>query len=307
MSSRHGLLIIMELYLLPSIVAISAKIALFILGWKALRKVDKSLLGFFVGLFGVNIFELALMISLKNPAGTLFFMMMYYNCAILTVAFFFHYAAKLSVLSNRYLDHGIALIAVFAIASCSIPGLAIDGVESIGYSITRHAGPLYPVLQLTIVLGSLGALILLLLARRGKDVMTRRKSTILLVAVAPIIVSVIFVIVAMQFGWHLNATIIVSIETSFMMAVLFYTESQQRLFKLLAMIPSTEEHRQWEAISSMLYNPSLSLKEAQVQFAELYVQDAMRRAEGSQVKAAKLLGTSRSTVYRYLPSSEKEE
>lgn len=298
----------MELNLLPSVVAISAKVALFLVGWTAIKKADKSLLGFFISLCGVNIFELALLISVKNLTGTLFFMMMYYNCAVLAVAFFLHYVARLSGFTPRFYGRGIAFFATIALVCSSVPGLALDGVESIGYSITRHAGPLYPVLQSTILVGTISALVLLVFARRStNDTLSRRKSLVLLVAVAPIILSVIFVIVAMQFGLHLNATIIISIGTTFMMAVLFYTESQHRLFKLLAMIPSTEEHRQWNTISSMLYNPSLSLKEAQVQFAELYVQDAMRRADGSQVKAAKLLGTSRSTVYRYLPGGTKED
>jgi len=57
----------------------------------------------------------------------------------------------------------------------------------------------------------------------------------------------------------------------------------------------------------MLTDENMSLKEAQTRFTELFVENALRRADGNQVQAAKLLNTSRSTVYRYLPEKSGEK
>lgn len=293
----------MGFYVLPSILAISAKIAIFILGRRTLKQVDKSLLLFLIGLFGVNVFELALLILVPHPEKTFVLLTLYYSSVILANGACVYYVLGLKgwlsplIKILIYVPHGLVLVLL------AIPGIVLEGAESIGYSITRVPGPLYPVLQLLIISGlgiTLGALVA---AKQDANPDTRKKALVLLIATAPLIASVALIMALMQAGFPINATIITSLATSFMMAVLIYTESKYRLFKFLSVIPNTEENKQWSALSKLLNKPDMTLKEAQTVFAAMFVEEAVKRSEGNQVRAAKSLNTSRTTVHRYLKNS----
>lgn len=290
----------MGYYILPSILAISAKIAVFILARRAISSVEKSLLLFLLGLFGVNVFELALLILTPRPEKTFTLLSLYYGSVLVANGACMYYVLGIKnwlLPSVRWLIFSVHGLAIMLLA---IPGVVLEGAASIGYSITRVPGPLYPLLQLILVAGLSVTLVSLLAARKDANAETRRKALVLLIATTPMMASVSTILIMMQMGYAVNATIVTSLATSFMMAILMFTESRYRLFQFLAVIPRTEENRQLSALSALLMKPNVSLKEAQNAFAALFVEEAVKRSDGNQVRAAEALGTSRTTIHRYL-------
>ncbi|WP_045858767.1 hypothetical protein [Teredinibacter purpureus] len=301
----------MELYFLPAIFAISAKIALFAIGWRAVRFIEKSLLLFLIGLSVVNIIELTLLYLASQGGEAFLFIILYYDAAIISCFTFTYYVLNLNKTLSLKIKRTLIGFCLFVVLCVSVPGLALDSAISIGYSFTRVPGPFYFVVQLALLLCVGVAFVALFKSLWIDDDLIRTRAKVMLLALSPLMLSVMVVLAVMQLGYEVNATVVISIATSFMMAVLVVAESKYRLFQLLSLIPATHEHKQWTRIAEILNNPDLSLKEAQLKFTELFVADAVKRANGSQVKAANILNTSRTTIYRYsvdaLPDSDNSD
>jgi len=207
----------MDLYLLPSILAISAKISLFFISRKALFEIDKKLLSFFLALFGVNVFELALLMSLPSMKGSMFFMVMYYNFAVMSIAAILCYALSLVGKCSVERFKTIIFVSIVAIGCATIPGVGLSGVSSIGYSVTRLAGPYYFVVQGVLLIGASLAFYFFYRARRSADVEVSRRAKVLFIAISPMLVSVPILILAMQLGYKVNATLIISLDWSLLL------------------------------------------------------------------------------------------
>ena len=135
-------------YIVPSILALVLKSTILISGRHSLRHSNSWLLTFFLSLVVLNVLELVGFYFVLYPEEGLFWLKTYY-CFII-IAFF-----SLLLFSLQIVKHdSIAIKSILLLCFCVfttpllIPNAALLGVKSIGYSITRIAGPYYYLVQL---------------------------------------------------------------------------------------------------------------------------------------------------------------
>jgi cytochrome c biogenesis factor len=187
--------------------------------------------------------------------------------------------------------------------------LVIAGYQLINYSITRIAGPYYWFFQ-SIALAALMISILLNLfgSIRQKPGCQKCKAT--LVCFLPYAVSITLVILLMQAGIKINASLIVPLATTYLLLVLIYLEDKNTVFRILASVPFSKERKGYRLLAAEIEQflgnatngDKTSLKALTNALEKHIVSVAVDMSNGSQAKAAVLLGTSTSSVCRKINS-----
>jgi hypothetical protein len=293
------------LLLLPSLSAIIIKLLILWFGWSSIKKSNLWFWLFLVGLLGINVSELILLISAGSNASVELYsiLIFYYLSAVMSSMAYLGLALQFAGWLTG-LTRLILLLSSFAVALLLlVPGLVIAGVENIGYSFTRVPGPMYWVVQFYIG-GTLTASLSLLAfaARKERTGISSRRAMALLIATSPTAICVICVVLAMQLGFQINATVLVSFMINILLAVLVYTEYELRLFRFLSVFPKTEENRMIKRMIKTLIEANTSgLQSAVNEFEVFLIQNALQEANNNKSVAADMLRISRATLRRKLP------
>lgn len=197
-----------------------------------------------------------------------------------------------------------------------IPGAALAGVESIGYSITRIAGPYYFVVQLGIILPLASTLgVLGYYAYLGSDKI-KSKARALLLSCSPIFITIFGVMVLMQLGYKINGSVVLSSMITVTMALLLFHERKGHhfrfinpaaIYKISALIPLSSDQRFIRRIVSLVTHPSIGLEKGREIIEQEMVREAMAMAKGNKGQAATMLKISRQTLVRRLEKVEGSE
>ena len=291
-------------YTFPSILALALKLTIFWFGRHSMKTASIWLWLFFTGLFGMNLSELATFYYVTQPQAGFFWLSTYYIAAQL--AFFSLFALALDNAHKLYkYTVYLLLVAFTGVALPSIiPGAGLAGVESIGYSITRIAGPYYFIVQLGILVPLLAAMLIsIYFSIRATSQNSKRRSQILLISCLPIFVSVIVIMALMQVGYKINASVVLSLMITFTLMILIYTEHKERQYKFMSLIPATREHRFIKRLSHVITDPTTTLQSGRECIEQEMIREALIIADGNKVRAASMLGISRQTLQRKLDSN----
>ena len=292
-------------YTLPSILALALKLTVFWFGRNSIATASAWLWLFFIGLFGMNLSELVTFYYVANPQAGFFWLSAYYISAVL--AFFSLLALSLDNANRlnvwgKYLLVGTMVVSILPLL---VPGAALAGVESIGYSITRIAGPYYFMVQLGILVPLLFALIIsLYFSIRAVSQTSKRRSQILLISCMPIFISVIGIMGVMHAGVKVNASVILSLMITFTLMILIYTEHKERQYKFMSLIPATKEYRFIKRLSRLVTDPAMGLEQGRDFIEQEMIREALIMAGGNKIKAASMLGVSRQTLQRKLDKGD---
>ncbi len=293
------------LYLVPGVLALSLKLLIIVLGGKGLLKAHPVLLGFFAGLLGVNVFEILAFFHGHFSDGGMVILKGYYLFILATfllmAAYPFAITEKLSKTVCFVLGGAFTLAAVVTV----IPNLAIAGVKSIGYSVTRVQGPYYGIIVLTLLGSLLTAMIgLVWVTCRSKEHFVQRRAYVFLLAVAPLILTATGIIISMLCGVKVNGSMYISVSVCVTLWVLVYTEQKEHLYRFISLVPYSREYKFFREMSLILGNPEDGLKKAKVLFEEELLKQAMMYSKDNKTQAAKILGVSRQTVNRKMKTAK---
>ena len=296
-------------YALPSISALVLKLIVFWFGWHSLKRSSPWLLIFFAGIFGVNSMELLSFYYVSHPEDGWLVLTAYYVFVELT--FFSLLALSLDSVNklSTPIKYFLFLCLVIFLIPLLIPGAALVGVKSIGYSVTRVAGPYYVIVQLGILFPLLSCIAVLLFFSFFGDKYVKGKAVTLLLSCSPIFFSAIVVMSFMQAGYSVNGAGVVSLGITMAMFLLLLNERKQPLFhfidrryifQLTRFLPQSDDHRFTKKMMALVADPSIGLAKGRELIEQEMIREALVVAQGSKTKAADLLGVSRQTLVRRL-------
>ncbi len=287
------------LYALPSVIALSLKLTIFWLGRHSIATSSLWLWLFFLGLFGMNLVELVGFYYVHQPEKGLIWLSAYYISAELA----FISLLALSLENAQKLSGAIklCLITCFTIGVIPllIPGAALLGAKSIGYSVTRIPGPYYFIVQMAILLPLFGSIGLSVYYSFSSQLeMIQRKSQILLMSCIPIFLTVIIVMLVMHIGYQVNASVILSFMITITLVILVVTEHKEHRYKFMSLIPKTKENKFIRKLSNLIVDPAIGLDQGRELVEQEMIREALILTEGNKIKAAEMLGVSRQTLQR---------
>ncbi|MBT5483568.1 MAG: hypothetical protein HOK55_02455, partial [Gammaproteobacteria bacterium] len=147
----------------------------------------------------------------------------------------------------------------------------------------------------------------------NKNKIDARRSKFLLLSISPLLLIALVLIILMQSGIKINASIIFPVFISYYLMMILQTEKDESLFSLLMKVPFSRERESFKEISKEVQQflistelsfsektkmDSLSLKDLTASIEGLIVEHAVKLNQGSQVRAASLLGVSSSSICR---------
>ncbi len=299
---------------IPSFIALLIKAILFAVARGALFKKNVGLALFLVALFFLNLAEFMLFVYIEDALISLISMKAYYVAAVFTAATFFALALQLTFKYQKYTTSALLAVSMVISGFIVAGNELIAGTNLLSYSITADKGSYYWVIQ-SFVIGStlLGLVALIWNSIKSRKSLSRQRSTVVLLSTAPMALFTVFVIVMMAMGYHMNATVVQSLLSSLLLAILIYTEARYRLFMFLSYVPYTREHS-IRAKATGLVNQAITdlfdedkklpLKDIRAEFETTLIKLAIESTDGNKTQAAKALGIGKATLHRKIEGLE---
>lgn len=297
-------------YILPSLSALTIKFLILWYSRNRFSQLNKWVIIFFISLFLLNIAELLIFLTPFDATGHSYpILVYYYVCSMGSCAGYIALGFVISKKISPAIEKLIIGAFLVGASMLLVPGLALNGVESIGYSITRVAGPGYWVVQVLIVASLLiGTGLLIKTGFNRRDITSKRKATAFLVGGFPTIFAILFIVLLMQLGYKVNATVVVSFAINILLLTAIFMEYEYGVFRFLSYVPATDESKITQrALKAMLGSTNGNMVEAVNTFEQLLIEEALRQSNGNKTQAAERLGISRTTLRRKLPASSSDE
>jgi len=279
---------------------------------RILLQENKSLIFHFCSIVIISAIEFATYANLLLPS--LLLMKTYYAACFVGMAGIYSQALKISgfeKINNSLVIKAISFTCAFLVFLVLNTNLLISGFEFISYSYTRQAGQFYWLVQIYLISTIILSLVLLIKGTKNKINTNARRSMVLLISITPFLVIALSTLVLMQIGVKFNASIIFPIMITYFLLALLQTEREESLFALLMKLPFSKERESFNQISTEIKqflidtelsitsgNSNLSLKVLTASIENMIVEHAVSLNQGSQVKAASLLGISSSSICR---------
>lgn len=293
------------LYAIPSISAIAIKLVLLWRARQSLLITNQAFLAVFISLLALNISEMLLFTLNLKESGATILVMAYYIFGLFSILSVLGITLSITrqVFPIRTLATFGCLMAIFI----AIPGLAIEGTKSIGYSYTRIQGPYYFVVQLALLVpfsASIGLLIHGALGSKSKEI--KNKCSVLLICLAPSFVSLFIIVALMQFGFQINATVVISFSINILLFGLLYLEGKYHIYGLLSSLPGTKYNDSARILTQALFDPNMPLEKAKELMDIEKTRYTLELTRGNQSEAARILGVSRPTICRRIKLIESQ-
>ena len=302
----------MQLLLLPSLLAISLKIAIFLRYHASLRQENLHLGIFFFAAFLLNLVELLALDQHYTQQTNLLLLLTYYCSAVFIIHAYLNIAMQYAGFKWHAGRVKTGLNVVLALLVCNLifNRSLIADVQTVEYSLTKVAGPNYWMFQFY-ALCSLALAIGLLahgVRTHGSNIAKQQCMTVLISTAMPVLL--VFAIIGLQaMGVQVTTAIFMSLALTLMLAIIVYAEEKTRLFRLLTFVPFTKERRLHKQLLAQITSciaisddpaeqQSLNLKQMMREFEGLVVEHVLDYYEGNQKLTANALGVSEATVSR---------
>ena len=236
--------------------ALPSLTAFLILAWIIFRadkisivKESKPLALLFFSLVGISFIEFGTYTKLLTPS--LLLMKLFYISCFIGMSGIFSQALKVSGLSVIFIKRtykGLGAFCIFLIILMLGSNLLVSGFEFISYSYTREPGQFYWLVQLFLISTILSTILLLTIGTKNKNKIDARRSKFLLLSISPLLLIALVLIILMQSGIKINASIIFPVFISYYLMMILQTEKDESLFSLLMKVPFSRERESFKEI-----------------------------------------------------------
>ncbi|MFL0802469.1 MAG: hypothetical protein K6L81_02040 [Agarilytica sp.] len=296
-----------NIYVLPSIFALALKAVIF---WQARSRLSNAcviFITFLVAIFIANAIEFSGFAYFNYHVEYALIPLIAYYFALITAAFAMlglslSSVGRLSLLVVRSLLFTWACLGV----AMFFPGFVVADVESINYSLTRVPGPGYIIGPLAFLVPNLIAFCILIYGIVFRAGHKRARCVLLLLALLPLIMTLVIVSTLMANGVPINMTIYFSFASIVSVGVLVSADGKFYGFSLLSTIKGTREH-EFAKIVNKAYDEYLPLDKATHLFEYAVVLRALAQFHGDEQEACRVLGISRSTLQRKIKRGKDAE
>jgi len=211
----------MSVYMLPALIGIAVKLWLLVVVQRS-EWINKALLAF-VAVFAVqNLSELLLFNSFNTHVGADFLIRAYYVCISAVVAYGFYYIMnEQKSMIARFTVILMGLFSAVVGGLMMFSNLLISGAERISYSITAVKSDYYWLFQVYVIGAMLAWLIGLVINYMNSDgVEEKIKHYFALLALTPVALASIAIVILMNLGVQINATLIVPVISTLFLLIL---------------------------------------------------------------------------------------
>jgi len=299
------------LLVIPCVLALALKILLAWYNWQYIKRSNVLIVLFIATLFGLNFGELLLFLFAHHPESifALIGLKWVYVFAILMSQCFLLLSLDIAGRLTKTVFYVAAVVTIVGALEIVLPVGVLDGVESIGYSLTRIPGDQYWMFQLIFLGGVLVGFVALIHTvtsdKLGRGALQKRKAKALLIGTMPIILVSFVVAVLMQLGFAVNYSVVGTFAIIFLLWVLIIVEHKENLYGFLGKVPTTSEYNLSIKLNRAIAN--FDLEKIQRLTEEALIPEAISRCNGNLTHAAKLLGVSRNTLSRRIAQFEERE
>lgn len=304
----------MEAYLIPSVVAISFKVVLFLRYQKSLRRENLNLCLLFIAALLLNIFELINLERTYEQSTTLLLLVTYYCCAVFIIHAYINIAIEYSKFDwhashiKTFLN---LLLAALTVALIFDRGIVADWeLGMLGHIPTKIEGDRYWIFQLYTLCGMAFAVGLLIRgSMKLESNLERRQCLVFLFAsLTPVLITTLVVMLQEQ-GVPISSGIFMSLAFTVMLAIIVYAEEKSRLFRLLTLVPYSSERKLHHQLLNDITTcvsisdepqtaENLNLKQMMKSLEATVIEHVLNYYDGNQKLTASALGVSEATVSR---------
>lgn len=302
----------MEIYVLPSLIAICLKLAIFARYHNSLRRENLNLGVFFLAALFLNIIEFVA-ISPDFSAQTNLLILSAYYCSCV---FFLHAHVNLCLEYSQFswnlrlIKIGMNILLALLVIAIIFNRNLIAGAIPTGLTITKVEGSYYWLIQFYLLFFILfGAVLLVVGSRKLSSNLGRQRCFVMLISTLPPAMVASGVLISQELGYETSAAIFLSFALTIMLCVLVYAEEKTRLFRLLTIVPFTKERKLHKQLLNRITaclsinddpskNNSINLREMMKELEGNVVEHVLDYYKGNQKLTASALGVSEATVSR---------
>lgn len=230
--------------LLPAVISFFVKIGILVFARRTLSFGKPSILLGLLVICGLhNICEVLTYGSFLNGSDPGMLFRTYYLLLIFMFAYMFAYAIQVSQLKLRFLYQPLIVICI-VIGGLFYTNMIVEGYTAIEYSITAIRGEHYWIFQLSALSLLFGTPIVLTVGyRRAQDQRVKVQCMYTILALAPLVFGIAFVILLMMAGIKINAMIVIPIATTLFIIVTVRTEAKHRMTDIRRWLPGSPERK----------------------------------------------------------------
>lgn len=303
----------MSLYLLPVVIALLIKVAIFVFVKRAGIK-TQHLYGFLVMFAVHNICELGVLLTPPDQAAMISVgMRMYYAATFLLASYGLTCVLKIAMVSDddgtKFIEKAIWLGALSGAVLSVLTDTIAKGYIQLSYTATVLKGLAYWLFQLNNSIALLT--ILFVLAREafyGATKAQRVRCLRMLIAFFPMIVASLSILGLMQYGYQISAAMVIPFASTWFLITLVYSEREHRLTEIRRMIPGTQESKERSELNKVKASMhqvfsdfavgDASFTETTDRIDSLLLAYSYEKYGGNVQQTAKFIGLGRSTLYK---------
>jgi len=259
-----------------------------------------------------NLAEFSAYVFFLSESITIQIFKTYYSVTFVMVTFIAIYSIKVSNARNaNLLVNLFYLLGIVLSVTVYFSDYIVSGAKDIGYSLTAVKGQYYVASQVLVVLTLFYSLAILYRGyNKSKDANFQTNCLISIIALSPIILSLVLIIGLMAAGVKINAAGVLPIGTSLFLYILIKYEPNHRMVDIRRWVPNSPEKKLTDELmklSSLYSMDRIAYKDMLREFERISIKYKYAESDRNISETARRMKLKRSTLYSMIDRTDIKE